>query len=73
VYITSLNESRIVQMLASGDDIGGRIEWMRRLGIGQEPTSVELMMAFWNHPFFLILVSIWSISRGSAAVAAEVE
>ena len=31
------------------------------------------MMAFWNHPFFLILVSIWSIVRGSAAVAAEVE
>jgi ABC-2 type transport system permease protein len=73
VYVTSLNESRIVQMLGSGDDIGGRIEWMRRLGIGAEPTSIEIMMAFWNHPFFLILVSIWSISRGSGAVAAEVE
>ena len=31
------------------------------------------MMAFWNHPFFLILISIWAIVRGSAAVAAEVE
>ncbi len=49
------------------------MEWMRRLGMGSEPASVEIMMAFWNHPFFLLLVSIWSISRGSAAVAAEVE
>ncbi len=72
VYMTSLNESRIVRMLGSdGED--ERIQWMRRLGIGGEPTSAEIMMAFWNHPFFLILVSIWSIARGSAAVAAEVE
>ncbi len=72
VYVTSLNESRIVQALGSGGG-GDRIEWMRRLGIANEPTSAELMMAFWNHPFFLILISIWAISRGSGAVAAEVE
>jgi ABC-2 type transport system permease protein len=72
VYVTSLNEARIIRLLASGDD-DQRIEWLRRMGIGAEPTSAELMMAFWNHPFFLALVSIWAISRGSAAVAAEVE
>src|SRR5579883_2831495 len=72
VYMTSLNESRIVRMLESGEG-DGRIEWMRRLGVANEPASAEIMMAFWNHPFFLILVSIWSIVRGSAAVAAEVE
>jgi ABC-2 type transport system permease protein len=72
VYMTSLNESRIVQMLGS-EGADERIQWMRRLGIGGEPTSAEIMMAFWNHPFFLMLVSIWSIARGSAAVAAEVE
>jgi ABC-2 type transport system permease protein len=72
VYMTSLNETRILKMLATG--VGGnRFDWMRRLGITQEPTSAEIMMAFWNHPFFLILVSIWCIVRGSAAVAAEVE
>jgi ABC-2 type transport system permease protein len=72
VYVTSLNETRITRMLGSGggDD---RIEWMRRLGIANEPTSAEIMMAFWNHPFFLILIAIWGIVRGSAAVAAEVE
>jgi ABC-2 type transport system permease protein len=72
VYMTSLNELRILRMLESGqgDD---RIEWMRRLGVANEPTSAEIMMAFWNHPFFVLLVSIWGIGRGSAAVAAEVE
>jgi ABC-2 type transport system permease protein len=72
VYITSLNEARILRELGSG---GGdeRIQWMRRMGVADEPTSAEIMMAFWNHPFFIALVSIWAISRGSAAVAAEVE
>jgi ABC-2 type transport system permease protein len=72
VYTTSLNESMILKMLQS-EEGGNRIEWMRRLGMANEPTSAEIMMAFWNHPFFLILVAIWSIARGSAAVAAEVE
>lgn len=30
-------------------------------------------MASWNHPFILLLISSWSIGRGSGAVAAEVE
>jgi ABC-2 type transport system permease protein len=72
VYMTSLNEAEIVKLLGSGEG-GGRIQWMRNLGIGEAPSSVSIMMAFWNHPFFLILVSIWGIMRGSAAVAAEVE
>lgn len=72
IYMTSLNESRILKMLETGGG-GGRIEWMRRLGLGEVPTSAEITMAFWNHPFFLILVAMWGIVRGSAAVAAEVE
>jgi ABC-2 type transport system permease protein len=72
VYVTSLNEARIVRLLGSGEG-DDRIEWLRRMGVASEPTSAEIMMAFWNHPFFLILVSIWAIARGSAAVAAEVE
>jgi ABC-2 type transport system permease protein len=72
VFVMSLNEARLVRMLGS-DDGDERIQWMRRMGVTSEPTSAELMMAFWNHPFFLALVAIWAISRGSAAVAAEVE
>ena len=72
VFITSLNETKIVQMLGSGEG-GNRFDWMRRMGISDLPSSAEIMMAFWSHPFFLILVSIWAISRGTAAVSAEIE
>jgi ABC-2 type transport system permease protein len=72
VYISSLQESRILQQLGS-DTLDDRIEWMRRLGIGKEPVSVEIIMMFWNHPFFLIFIAVWGIARGSGAVAAEVE
>ena len=73
VYVTSLNESRIVAACSGSATADDRIQWMRRLGVAKEPTSAEIMMAFWNHPFFLIFISIWAIGRGSAAVAAEVE
>lgn len=72
VYITSLNESRILRDLQSGEG-GNRLEWLRRLGVAKEPVSAEIMMLFWNHPLFMILIPIWTIIRGSAAVSAEVE
>ena len=37
------------------------------------PDSIALIMASWNHPFIILMISIWAIGRGSAAVAAEVE
>lgn len=73
VYVTSLREPRILNALGSAGGGDDRIAWMRRLGLAEVPSSIEIIMAFWNHPFFLILISIWAISRGSAAVAAEVE
>ena len=52
---------------------GGRMRMLRALGIVEEPSSAELIMASWDHPFILILISTWAIGRGSGAVAAEVE
>jgi ABC-2 type transport system permease protein len=72
VYVTSLNEAEIRHMLESGEG-GGRIQWLRNLGVADQPSSVSLVMASWNHPFILLLISIWAIGRGSGAVAAEVE
>ena len=43
------------------------------MGITEEPASISLIMASWSHPFIFLLISIWAIGRGSAAVAAEVE
>jgi ABC-2 type transport system permease protein len=72
VYVTALNEAEIRRMLESGEG-GGRIQMLRNLGIAENPSSVAIMMASWGHPFILLLVAMWSIGRGSAAVAAEVE
>src|SRR4051794_2784786 len=72
VYITSLNEAELVRLLGS-DEGGSRIQWMRNLGVMDDLTSASIMMAFWSHPFFMMLVSIWAIVRGTGAVAGEVE
>ncbi len=72
VYVTALNEAEIVERLGSGEG-GGRIQWLRNLGVGEEPSSIALVMASWNHPFILLLIASWAIGRGAAAVAAEVE
>jgi ABC-2 type transport system permease protein len=74
VYVTSRNESEIIRQLGSDSgDLGGRMQLLRAMGIEGVPSSAELIMASWNHPFILILLSSWAISRGSGAVAAEVE
>jgi len=72
VYVTSLNEAEILRLLAS-DEGGGRMEMMRNLGVGEVPSSASIIMTFWSHPIVFLLISIWTIGRGSAAVAAEVE
>jgi ABC-2 type transport system permease protein len=72
VFVTSLNEARIIKELSSDSD-DMRFRWMRNLGITEEPPSVAIMMAFWSHPFILLTMSLWAIARGSIAVGAEVE
>src|SRR5271166_5298833 len=72
VWVTSLNEAEIVRRL--GDDSEqGRTQLLRMMGVTEEPASITLIMASWSHPFIFLLISIWAIGRGSAAVAAEVE
>ncbi|MDG3005145.1 ABC transporter permease subunit [Paludisphaera mucosa] len=69
VYVASLQETRIRQALSDGKGF----EWVRQLGLEANPPSIEIMMAFWNHPFIILLVAIWSIGRGANAVGAEIE
>jgi ABC-2 type transport system permease protein len=73
VYVTALNEARIVQSLQSDSDFGERIQWMKNLGVTEQPSSISLIMVSWNHPIIWLWVAMWAISRGSVAVAAEVE
>ena len=72
VYVTSLNEAEILHQLDSGEG-GGRIQFLRYLGVAKQPESIELLLVSWNHPLIVLLISFWPISRGSAAVAAEGE
>ncbi len=72
VFVTSRSELEILKMLASDDD-SGRAQWMRNMGMADSPSSLSIMMAFWNHPLIILTLSIWAINRGSSAVAAEVE
>jgi ABC-2 type transport system permease protein len=71
VYVTARTEADVIRRLDSGTGGGGRIQFMRMMGV--QSTSVSIMMTFWNHPLIMLLISIWAIGRGSAAVAAEIE
>jgi ABC-2 type transport system permease protein len=70
VYVTARTEAEIIRDLESGSG-GVRLEFMRAMGV--QTTSASIMMTFWNHPLIMLLLSIWTIGRGSAAVAAEIE
>jgi ABC-2 type transport system permease protein len=71
VYVTARTEAEVIRRLESDTGDGGRIQFMRMMGV--QSTSVSIMMTFWNHPLIMLLISIWAIGRGSAAVAAEIE
>jgi ABC-2 type transport system permease protein len=72
VWVTSLNEAEILRQL--GDDSEhGRIQLMRMMGADEDASSLSLILLSWSHPFIFLLISIWAIGRGSAAVAAEIE
>jgi ABC-2 type transport system permease protein len=71
VYVTARTEAEVIHRLESGSGGGGRLQFMRMMGV--QGTSVSIMMTFWNHPLIMLLISIWTIGRGSAAVAAEIE
>ena len=70
VFVTSLNEAKILEALAS-DSNDGPFRWMRSLDGMETPPSVAIMMAFWNHPFIILTLAIWAISRGSIAVGGK--
>jgi ABC-2 type transport system permease protein len=42
-------------------------------GSAFDSSTAAIEMAFWNHPFVLLIFAVWAISRGSGAVAGEIE
>jgi ABC-2 type transport system permease protein len=42
-------------------------------GAAMDFSSLSFQVMFWGHPFVMLIVCLWAISRGSAAVAGEIE
>jgi ABC-2 type transport system permease protein len=58
----------------SGSDAERFTQFTR--GVGGEAmdfSSLSFQVMFWSHPFVMIVVCVWAIARGSAAVAGEIE
>lgn len=78
VYDVSVHEAEIVKVLAmspeEAKDVRGRFRFLRRLGLDEQAQSVTFLMPGWKGvPIFMLTIALWAISRGSIAVAAEVE
>ena len=53
---------------------GGPLRMLRGLGgPAMDFSTAAIEMAFWNHPFVLLMIAVWAIARGSAGVAGEIE
>ncbi len=58
----------------SGSDAERFEQFTRGMGgAAMDFSSLSFQVMFWNHPFVMIVVCTWAISRGSAAVAGEIE
>jgi ABC-2 type transport system permease protein len=42
-------------------------------GAAMDFSSLSFQVMFWNHPFVMLLICTWAVSRGSAALAGEIE
>lgn len=42
-------------------------------GAAMDFSSLSFQVMFWSHPFVLLILCTWAISRGTAAVAGEIE
>jgi ABC-2 type transport system permease protein len=72
VYATARIEHRMKAADARGAMRGAA--FLRGLGgAAMDSSSTAIEVAFWNHPFIVLIVATWAISRGSAAVAGELE
>src|SRR6516165_2606683 len=58
----------------SGNDAERFEQFTRSMGgAAMDFSSLSFQVMFWNHPFVMLLICLWAISRGSAAVAGEIE
>ncbi len=69
VYVAHRIEVRLQE--AAGNRSMGMLRGLG--GSAMDFSTAAIEMAFWNHPFVLLLFALWAIARGSVAVAGEIE
>lgn len=70
VHVAHRIETRIRETAGGG----GPMRMLRGMGgPAMDFSTAAIEMAFWNHPFILLMFSAWAIARGSGAVAGELE
>jgi ABC-2 type transport system permease protein len=58
----------------AGDDAERFTQFTRGMGgEAMDFSSLSFQVMFWGHPFVMIVICVWAISRGTAAVAGEIE
>ena len=63
-----------IEKAMQGTDGGRSMRMLRGLGgAAMDFSTTAIEMAFWNHPFIVLMFAIWAIARGSGAVAGEME
>jgi len=72
VVITVLTEAKLRRATSPGRGMRG-LAFRAVEGRLSDLGSVAFEVAWWNHPFILVNVLLWAISRGSAGVSAEIE
>ncbi len=73
VYFTVKTEKALRNLGDIQRQVGTRGFLRGMGGPGMDYTSPAIELAFWNHPFLILTFVLWPISRGSAAVAGEIE
>jgi ABC-2 type transport system permease protein len=72
VYATARIEARM--KVGDARSAIRRAAFLRALGgEAMDSSSAAIEVAFWNHPFIPLILAVWAVSRGSAAVAGELE
>src|SRR4051794_15364444 len=71
VFVFVAHRIEVAIQAATGNRSMGMLRGLG--GSSMDFSTAAIEMAFWNHPFVVLIFSIWAIARGSIAVAGEIE
>ena len=73
VFVAARTEETIREQVGENDP-ARTMRFMRGMGgTSMDFSTGAIEMAFWNHPMIILMFCVWAISRGTSAVAGEIE